>query len=189
MEAIRLRPQWGKPHILIGNLYVESANSCGENAFEKKAVYWLAIAEFKKALGDEESAKKARKLIKSYTPLTPNKTLIFPIWLYQKEILSNQVLDKQKRCLTRLKYVTAWMHFMTNYKKVSQQLYCWVMLFSCENRIEDIPISDEEPKHDVFVEDIHMVYTDSGKARFVIKAPELLAYNKKIITAENSQKV
>ncbi len=55
-----------------------------------------------------------------------------------------------------------------------------MILFSCENNIENVSkFLDKKPKYDVFVKDIHMVYTDSGKAKFIIKAPELFAFNKK----------
>ncbi len=85
LEAIDLKPKWGEPHIFIGNLYANSANACGKNAFQKKAVYWLAIDEFKKAISDEKFTKKALKLIKSYAPLTPSKTLIFQFGYTKKK--------------------------------------------------------------------------------------------------------
>ena len=79
-KAARGKSQWGEPYILIGNLYASSANECGNNTFQKKAVYWAALAQFLKAMQvdrTEKNQKLAKKLIKSYAPLAPDKSLTF----------------------------------------------------------------------------------------------------------------
>lgn len=79
-KAIKENPTWGAPIILIGNLYAASANQCGKNGFQKKAVYWVALNEYLNAMvadPSEENQKEAKKLIKAYVPLAPDKSLTF----------------------------------------------------------------------------------------------------------------
>ena len=39
----------GRAHLLIASLYASSANDCGDNQFNKRAIYWLAADIAKKA--------------------------------------------------------------------------------------------------------------------------------------------
>jgi len=77
-KAVENRKGWGEPYILIGDMYAASANACGENAFEKKAVYWAAVSKYSKARKvDPKVSKKAAKKINSWGSQVPNKTMIF----------------------------------------------------------------------------------------------------------------
>ncbi len=77
-KAIENRKNWGQPYILIGDMYAASANACGTNAFEKKAVYWAAIAKYSKARKvDPKVSKTAAKKINAWGAQVPNKTMIF----------------------------------------------------------------------------------------------------------------
>ncbi len=77
-KAIENRKGWGEPYILIGDMYAASANACGDNAFEKKAVYWAAISKYSKARNvDPKVSKKSAKKISAWGAQVPNKTMIF----------------------------------------------------------------------------------------------------------------
>lgn len=70
--ASKFNPNWGKPYILIGDLYMSS--SCGENAVEKAGVYWVAEDKYIKARSvDEEVAEEAGQKIGSCRARYPNK--------------------------------------------------------------------------------------------------------------------
>lgn len=86
-KAIQKNPKEGAAFMLIGNLYASSANECGSNIFEKKAVYWAAINEFAKAKRvDPELTKEANKLIGSYSQQVPNKEMIFQFGMSGKTL-------------------------------------------------------------------------------------------------------
>lgn len=71
--AISLRPEWGEPYILIGNLYASSARSCGSNGFEQSAVFWAAVDQYQKAKAiDTAVAATAQELINRYSVYFPN---------------------------------------------------------------------------------------------------------------------
>ncbi len=76
-KAARLNPDNGKPYILLGNIYA-SATNCGENDFQKKAVYLLAVDMYKKAKSvDSTTAETANKYIKMYSKYYPDKETAF----------------------------------------------------------------------------------------------------------------
>jgi tetratricopeptide (TPR) repeat protein len=73
LSAISQTPDWGKPYILIGNLYASSSNICGENEFEKTTVFWAAVDKFVKARTvDSEVQQEASELIEKYSQYFPN---------------------------------------------------------------------------------------------------------------------
>ena len=77
-KAIENRKGWGDPYILIGDMYASSANSCGSNVFEKKAVYWAAVAKYSQARNvDPKVSKKASTKIGQWGAQAPDKTMIF----------------------------------------------------------------------------------------------------------------
>lgn len=72
------RPTDGNPYIMIGDMYAASANTCGGNDLEKKAVYWVAVDKYYKAKQiDPEVAEVALDRIKSYSIYFPPKEDIF----------------------------------------------------------------------------------------------------------------
>lgn len=77
LKAASIRPSWGEPYILIGQLYADSKNICG-NITLPNAIYWVAVDMFKKAKTiDPAVEEKANKLILSYSNYFPNKEEAF----------------------------------------------------------------------------------------------------------------
>jgi tetratricopeptide (TPR) repeat protein len=77
-KALKYQPSLGSAYLLISNLYAASANNCGNTQFEKRAIYWLAAKEAKKAASVDASVRKiANKTAVSYTGRAPSKTDIF----------------------------------------------------------------------------------------------------------------
>ena len=77
-KALKYQPSLGSAFLLIANLYAASANNCGNTQFEKRAIYWLAAKEAKKAASVDASVRKiANKTAVSYLGRAPSKTDIF----------------------------------------------------------------------------------------------------------------
>ncbi len=77
-KAIELRPDWGDPYILIGNLYATSATTFGKDEFEHKTAYWAAVDQFVKAKKiDAGVTSKANELIGIYSQHFPGTEDIF----------------------------------------------------------------------------------------------------------------
>ena len=74
IEAINLRPGWGKPYILIGNIYASSANLIGESDLQQRIVYCLAVDQFINAKAiDPAVSSEANEDIGKYSQFFPNK--------------------------------------------------------------------------------------------------------------------
>lgn len=69
-DALKAKPGWGQPYILIGNLYASSQSRC-DDIFNGKSVVWAAIDKWEKAKGDPETAGKASSLISKYWAYMP----------------------------------------------------------------------------------------------------------------------
>ena len=77
-SALNYQPSMGRAYLLISNLYAASANNCGTSQFDKRAVYWLAAKEARKAANVDASIKKiATRTAESYEGRAPTKTDIF----------------------------------------------------------------------------------------------------------------
>ncbi|MBN2610266.1 MAG: tetratricopeptide repeat protein [Bacteroidales bacterium] len=73
LDAIKLRPSWGDPYILIGQLYAESSDECSSLALPK-SIYWVAVDKFYRAKQvDPSCTEQADKLIVTYSQYFPNK--------------------------------------------------------------------------------------------------------------------
>lgn len=70
-EALKFNPSNVNPHLSIAAMYASSANDCGDSQFNKRAVYWLAAEEARKAGG----AGAAH--VESYMGRAPSKQDIF----------------------------------------------------------------------------------------------------------------
>jgi tetratricopeptide (TPR) repeat protein len=70
-NALKFNPSNLNPHLSIAAMYAASANDCGDDAFNKRAVYWLAADEARKAGG--AGAGHAE----SYLGRAPSKSEIF----------------------------------------------------------------------------------------------------------------
>jgi hypothetical protein len=74
LKAIENRKGWGKPYILIGTLYAQSAKNCGDNPFIQSMTYIAAVDKFIQAKTlDHSCAKEAEKYISLYSPSFPSK--------------------------------------------------------------------------------------------------------------------
>ena len=73
-RALALRPGWGSPLILIGDIYVAAAASCGKDDFEKSTVYWAAVDKYQKARKiDASVATEANQKAATYSKYFPNQ--------------------------------------------------------------------------------------------------------------------
>jgi tetratricopeptide (TPR) repeat protein len=78
MEALGLNPSNGAPHLRIAAMYAKSANNCGDTNFNKRAVFWLAADEARKAgKVDGRLRSAAEQTAKSYMASAPSKADIF----------------------------------------------------------------------------------------------------------------
>lgn len=78
LDALSSDPSFGKPLLLIAQMYAGSAGACGNNAFEKNAVYWAAIDKLYRAKRiDESLTASADKMINAYLSGIPNKSISF----------------------------------------------------------------------------------------------------------------
>ena len=75
-KALELKPGWGEAYMVLGNIYISGAKSCG-NSFENSAVYWIAVDSFQKALKDDATKEKANKSINTYSKYFPNQRTCF----------------------------------------------------------------------------------------------------------------
>ncbi|GAA4814494.1 hypothetical protein [Litoribaculum gwangyangense] len=70
-QALRLNPSDSSPYLSIASMYASSANSCGDTQFNKRAVYWLAAEEARKA------GSAGSQSVERYMALAPSKADIF----------------------------------------------------------------------------------------------------------------
>lgn len=77
-KAMSLNPSDGSPHLSIANMYAKSANNCGDDNFNKRAVFWLAANEAEKAGRiDSRLRSTAAKTAESYRASAPSRSDIF----------------------------------------------------------------------------------------------------------------
>lgn len=74
LAAIANKPNWGQPYIVIGKCYAAAHKTFKGKAYEKQAIYWVAVDKFMKARSvDPECAADANKLINTYSKYFPGK--------------------------------------------------------------------------------------------------------------------
>lgn len=77
-KALQVKPSYGKAYLLIASLYGSSINECGNDQFEKRAMYWLAAKYCNKAAAVDSTIKaKANNDAAKYIAAAPSKTEIF----------------------------------------------------------------------------------------------------------------
>lgn len=77
-KAIKNNASHGKAYLLLASLYAGSANDCGSDPFEKRAMYWKAANLARRAIKVDPSLRAyANKFIKSYEGRAPTKEMIF----------------------------------------------------------------------------------------------------------------
>ena len=73
LEAIRLRPDWGRPYILLANTYANGPK-CGDDDFEQRYVYWVVVDKLQKAKAvDPDVANEVDSSIRLYSQNFPKK--------------------------------------------------------------------------------------------------------------------
>lgn len=78
LKAASLMSDNGQPYIIIGDLYAESAKSCGNNELTKKVAYWAAVDKYYKAKRvDPESTEIANARIATFSAYFPSAETIF----------------------------------------------------------------------------------------------------------------
>ncbi len=79
LDAAKLKPNWGEPYMLIGNLYASSGPLCGPGrGWESQVVTWPAIDMWTKAKNIEPRlSTEANQLISRYKQYMPKKEDIF----------------------------------------------------------------------------------------------------------------
>lgn len=78
LKAAQLNPADGEVYVLIGDMYAESATSCGDNDLTKKVAFWAAVDKYYKALQVDPSIEEiARKRISDYSVYFPSKETVF----------------------------------------------------------------------------------------------------------------
>ena len=79
-KAIALKPNWGDPYMLIGNMYAQAAvkKEISDKDIENQYAFWAACDMFKKAAAvDPEVAEKANSSAKTYSAYFPGKEEAF----------------------------------------------------------------------------------------------------------------
>lgn len=77
-EAIKIRPDWGLPYILIGKIYISSHKNFSKDDFERSTVFWVAVDKFSTARSVDHNVKEeAQKLITQYSIYFPASEKIF----------------------------------------------------------------------------------------------------------------
>jgi len=80
LDALRLNPANGKPHLYIASMYADSAKdkNCGKDNFEQRAIFWLAAEEAQKASRVDPTLNDlTQKYVDSYLAKAPNMEEIF----------------------------------------------------------------------------------------------------------------
>lgn len=77
-KALSLSPSMGRAYLEIAQMYGNSANDCGDTQFNKRAVYWLAAIEARKASKVDGSLKSiADQYIANFEGRAPSRQDIF----------------------------------------------------------------------------------------------------------------
>jgi len=77
-ESLKYNPSNGRPYLAIADMYARSANDCGDTQFNKRAVFWLAASEARKAARvDANLASAASQSAANYEAKAPLRSEIF----------------------------------------------------------------------------------------------------------------
>ncbi|MDT0643677.1 tetratricopeptide repeat protein [Zunongwangia sp. F363] len=77
-KALDAKPSMGTAYLQIANMIAQSANNCGDDAFTKRAVYWLAADYASRAARvDPSIASNANQAAASYRGRAPQKSDVF----------------------------------------------------------------------------------------------------------------
>ena len=77
-KALQAKPSLGSAYLQIASMYAQSANNCGEDAFSKRAVYWLAADYAARAARvDPSISSNANQAAAAYKGRAPQKSDVF----------------------------------------------------------------------------------------------------------------
>jgi tetratricopeptide (TPR) repeat protein len=77
-ESVRLKKDFGKAYLLMGDCYALSVNLNGQPKFEDKAIFWAALDKFSAAITYDPLLKEiAGQKIKYYSRMIPTKEELF----------------------------------------------------------------------------------------------------------------
>jgi tetratricopeptide (TPR) repeat protein len=78
LKAIDARPNWGKPYLMMGQVYIAARDQMFSDAWDKGTVFWVAVDKFIKAKTvDPEVTDEANELINAYSQYFPNNEEVF----------------------------------------------------------------------------------------------------------------
>ncbi len=80
LNASELKPDNGRPYILIGEMYASTAEDCGDDDFTERVAYWAAVDKFQQAKNVDSCPKiqeRADQLIEAYSRFFPDLETIF----------------------------------------------------------------------------------------------------------------
>ncbi len=80
LRASEVRPNDGRPFLLIGEMYTASARSCGTDEISTAAIYWAAVDKFIKARNvdsDPQVISRANQLIAAFSQHFPSNEILF----------------------------------------------------------------------------------------------------------------
>ena len=78
LNAARIRPDDGRPYLLIGDMYAASAGDCGDNKLTRKVAFWAAVDKYYKAKAVDPSLEsEANGKIATYSVYFPPMEDIF----------------------------------------------------------------------------------------------------------------
>ncbi len=80
LKAAKLRPGWGKPYLMIGDMYASSTRSCGKAPWEQRMVVLAAVDKYAHARSidkDPDVQAEANKKIGKYAGEKPDKGDVF----------------------------------------------------------------------------------------------------------------
>jgi tetratricopeptide (TPR) repeat protein len=80
LKSAKLNKNSGDPYIVLASIYADAAGTCGSDAVEKNAVYWIAIDKLNYAKSIEpEVTSRANKLIAAYKKACVDKGTAFAL--------------------------------------------------------------------------------------------------------------
>lgn len=80
LKAAKLKPGWGKPYLMIGDMYASSTRSCGKEPWQQRMVVLAAVDKYsyaKRIDSDPEIQAEANKKIGKYAGEKPDKGDVF----------------------------------------------------------------------------------------------------------------
>ena len=75
-KAAAARPGWGKPYLMIGDMYASSSRSCSTDPFQQRVIILAALDEYSRAKSDPETSSAAQSRINKYSGSTPTVAML-----------------------------------------------------------------------------------------------------------------